>query len=94
MTLVLLTNLLHGFDPAACEMLLAKANTVLVLQGRAGAVEFVPEEDRVSPPDAALFSLTMLTTRQAERVPVRSVGGDVATACRRTEAIPSGQHEV
>ena len=43
-------------------MLLAKAHRVLVSGGRAVAVEFVPEEDRVSPPDAALFSLTMLAS--------------------------------
>jgi ubiquinone/menaquinone biosynthesis C-methylase UbiE len=68
--LVLLTNFLHGFDPATCEMLLAKARQVLVPGGRAVAVEFVPEEDRVSPPDAALFSLTMLAT---------TAGGDAYT---------------
>ena len=60
--LVLLTNFLHGFDAATCETLLAKAHRALVPGGRAVAVEFVPDEDRVSPPDAALFSLTMLAT--------------------------------
>ena len=44
------------------ETLLAKAHRALVPGGRAVAVEFVPDEDRVSPPDAALFSLTMLAT--------------------------------
>ena len=68
--LVLLTNFLHGFDPATCETLLAKARQALVPGGRAVAVEFVPEEDRVSPPDAALFSLTMLAT---------TAGGDAYT---------------
>jgi ubiquinone/menaquinone biosynthesis C-methylase UbiE len=68
--LVLLTNFLHGFDPATCEMLLAKAHRVLVSGGRAVAVELVPEEDRVSPPDAALFSLTMLAS---------TAGGDAYT---------------
>jgi precorrin-6B methylase 2 len=68
--LVLLTNFLHGFDPATCETLLAKAHQALVPAGRAVAVEFVPEEDRVSPPDAALFSLTMLAT---------TAGGDAYT---------------
>jgi cyclopropane fatty-acyl-phospholipid synthase-like methyltransferase len=68
--LVLLTNFLHGFDPATCETLLAKAHQALVPGGRAVAVEFVPEEDRVSPPDAALFSLTMLAT---------TAGGDAYT---------------
>ena len=67
---MLLTNFLHGFDPATCETLLAKARQALVPGGRAVAVEFVPEEDRVSPPDAALFSLTMLAT---------TAGGDAYT---------------
>jgi hypothetical protein len=59
---VLFTNFLHGFDAATCETLLAKAHRALVPGGRAVAVEFVPDEDRVSPPDAAFFSLTMLAT--------------------------------
>jgi len=33
--------------------------------GRVAALEFVPNEDRVSPPMAASFSLTMLATTAA-----------------------------
>jgi len=33
--------------------------------GRAAALEFVPNEDRVSPPMAAAFSLVMLTATRA-----------------------------
>jgi ubiquinone/menaquinone biosynthesis C-methylase UbiE len=60
--LVLLPNFLHGFDQETCGTLLVKAHRALVPGGRAVAVEFVPDDDRVSPPDAALFSLTMLAT--------------------------------
>ena len=58
--LVLLTNFLHHFDIASCESLLRKVNSALKDGGRAATLEFVPNEDRVSPPQAAAFSLTML----------------------------------
>jgi SAM-dependent methyltransferase len=60
--LVLLTNFLHHFDPAGCETILRKVHRALKPGGRAVTVEFVPNEDRVSPPEAATFSLTMLVT--------------------------------
>jgi SAM-dependent methyltransferase len=60
--LVLLTNFLHHFDPAGCETILKKVHGALKPGGRAVTVEFVPNEDRVSPPEAATFSLTMLVT--------------------------------
>jgi len=58
--LVLLTNFLHHFDPPTIEHLLRKVRAALKPGGRAVALEFVPEEDRVSPPTAAAFSLIML----------------------------------
>jgi len=33
--------------------------------GRVASLEFVPNEDRVSPPMAAMFGLTMLATTEA-----------------------------
>lgn len=60
--LVLLTNFLHHFDPQTCEQLLRKVYAALETGGRAVSFEFVPNEDRVSPPVAASFSLTMLAT--------------------------------
>jgi ubiquinone/menaquinone biosynthesis C-methylase UbiE len=59
---VLLTNFLHHFDPKMCVGLLKKVRAALKRGGRAAALEFVPNEDRVSPPMAASFSLTMLAT--------------------------------
>jgi len=59
--LVLLTNFLHHFDPPTNETLLRKVHDALADGGRAVTLEFVPNEDRVTPPDAAGFSMMMLT---------------------------------
>lgn len=61
----LLTNFLHHFDPPTCVGLLKKVHAALKRGGRIAALEFVPNEDRVSPPMAASFSLTMLATTAA-----------------------------
>jgi predicted nicotinamide N-methyase len=58
--LVLLTNFLHHFDVDTCVKLLKKVHAALAEDGRAVTVEFVPNEDRVSPPPSAMFSLVML----------------------------------
>jgi len=60
--LVLLTNFLHHFDESTCETILRKVHAALADGGRAVTLEFVPNEDRVTPPDAAGFSMMMLTT--------------------------------
>ena len=57
---VLLTNFLHHFDPPTCETLLRKVYAALAEGGRAVTLEFIPNEDRVTPPDTAGFSLVML----------------------------------
>ena len=59
---VLLTNFLHHFDKPTCVGLLKKVRGALKPGGRAATLEFVPNEDRVSPPMPAGFALTMLTT--------------------------------
>ena len=58
--LVLLTNFLHHFDKATCETLLGKVSAALADGGRAVALEFVPNDDRITPPQAASFSMQML----------------------------------
>jgi SAM-dependent methyltransferase len=63
--LVLLTNFLHHFDAATCEGLLRKVHAALVPGGRAVALEFVPNDDRVTPPGAAAFSFVMLGSTRA-----------------------------
>jgi hypothetical protein len=59
---VLLTNFLHHFDPPTCVDLLKKVHNALKPGGRAATLEFVPNDDRVSPPMPAAFAMTMLTT--------------------------------
>jgi ubiquinone/menaquinone biosynthesis C-methylase UbiE len=59
---VLLTNFLHHFDKPTCVGLLKKVRSALKPGGRAATLEFVPNEDRVSPPMPAGFALTMLAT--------------------------------
>ena len=63
--LVLLTNFLHHFDPATCETLLRKVHAALADGGRAVVLEFVPNEDRISPPETAPFSVVMLASTPA-----------------------------
>jgi 2-polyprenyl-3-methyl-5-hydroxy-6-metoxy-1,4-benzoquinol methylase len=58
--IVLLTNFLHHFDQTTCEKLLRKVHAALVPGGRTVILDFVPNEDRISPPATAKFSLTML----------------------------------
>lgn len=58
--LVLLTNFLHHFDQPTCEKLLQKVHAALNAGGRVATLEFVPNDDRISPPEAAGFSLMML----------------------------------
>jgi 2-polyprenyl-3-methyl-5-hydroxy-6-metoxy-1,4-benzoquinol methylase len=59
---VLLTNFLHHFDVPACEALAARAFAALAPGGRALTLDFIPEPDRITPPSAAVFALTMLAT--------------------------------
>lgn len=60
--LVLLTNFLHHFDVPTCETLLRKCHAALKPGGRAVTLEFVPNDDRVSPPQSASFALIMLAS--------------------------------
>jgi hypothetical protein len=58
----LLPNFLHHFDFATNVTLLKKVRAALEPGGLAAVIEFVPNEDRVSPPDGALFAMRMLGT--------------------------------
>ncbi len=62
---VFITNFLHHFDVPTNEMLLRRFYAALKPGGKALTVEFVPNEDRVSPPMAACFSTVMLATTDA-----------------------------
>jgi ubiquinone/menaquinone biosynthesis C-methylase UbiE len=58
----LLTNIFHHFDHRTCEKLMRRVRAALKPGGHAITLEFVPNEDRVSPPTPAMFSLVMLAT--------------------------------
>lgn len=58
--LILVTGFFHHFDHATCERLMRKILDALAPGGRCVTVEFVPNEDRVSPPAPASFAMNML----------------------------------
>jgi len=62
---VLLTNIFHHFDKETCVELMRRAHHALKPNGKAVTLEFVPNEDRVSPPTEAAFSLQMLVGTDA-----------------------------
>lgn len=57
---VLVPNFLHHFDAETNQKFLRKVNAALAEGGKVMTIEFVPNEDRVSPPPSAMFSLVML----------------------------------
>ena len=57
----LVTNFLHHFDRQTNIALLKKTAGALKSGGRVVVLEFVPNDDRVTPPMAARFSLVMLS---------------------------------
>jgi hypothetical protein len=59
---VLLTNILHHFDEPTIESLMTKVHAALGEGGVAATLEFVPNQDRISPHGVAGFSLVMLAT--------------------------------
>jgi 2-polyprenyl-3-methyl-5-hydroxy-6-metoxy-1,4-benzoquinol methylase len=61
---VLVTNFLHHFDAATNESLLKRFFAVMNPGARLVILEFVPNEDRVSPSPAAMFSLVMLANTE------------------------------
>jgi len=63
--LILLTNFLHHFDAATNEALLRKVRAALAEGGRVVTLEFVPNDDRVTPPMQAGFAMTMLASTAA-----------------------------
>src|SRR5439155_7020144 len=56
----LVTNFLHHFDAPTCTTFLRKVATALKPGGRVVVLEWVPNDDRVSPPAPAAFVLHML----------------------------------
>lgn len=59
---ILVTNLLHHFSAEKNIALLKRLRAALRPGGRLVTLEFIPNDDRVSPPPSATFSLVMLAT--------------------------------
>jgi hypothetical protein len=59
--LVLLPNILHQFSEVEIDRVLRKVAATLAPGGKVATVEFVVNDDRVSPHFPALFAMTMLT---------------------------------
>jgi precorrin-6B methylase 2 len=60
--IALITNFLHHFDPETCTHFLRKVFAALKPEGKSITLEFVPNDDRITPPMAAAFSMIMLAT--------------------------------
>ena len=60
--LVLMANFLHHFGRDECITILRKVRSSLSAKGQACVIDFVPNEDRVSPPMQAMFPFWMLAT--------------------------------
>jgi 2-polyprenyl-3-methyl-5-hydroxy-6-metoxy-1,4-benzoquinol methylase len=58
----LLTNFYHHFNRDTCTRLATKIRQTLAPGGCMITLEFIPNEDRVTPPPLASFALTMLAT--------------------------------
>jgi ubiquinone/menaquinone biosynthesis C-methylase UbiE len=63
--LVLVTNFVHHFDFATNVTLLKRVKAALKPGGRMAILEFAVNDDRVTPPGAAMFALTMLASTQS-----------------------------
>jgi len=74
--LILLPNFLHHFDFDTCTSLLRKVKANLAVGGQALSVDFVPDEDRISPPVPVMFAFQMLAT---------TPGGDAYTTSELDE---------
>jgi len=57
---VMITNFLHHFSPETIDQLLGKVRNALKPDGVVVTLEHIPNEDRVTPRDAAQFALMML----------------------------------
>lgn len=60
--IALITNFLHHFDLITCEHFMKKVHSALADGGRALTLDLIPNEDRITPRDAASFSLACLVS--------------------------------
>ena len=78
---VLVPNFLHHFNKQDCVRFLKRVHAALRDGGRVAIVEFVPNADRVSPPEAASFSFVMLAnTPEGDAYTLAEIGEMLTSA--------------
>ncbi len=96
--LVLIPNFLHHFDVPTNEKLLRKLHAGLVPGGRLVTLEFVPNDDRVSPPMPAAFALIMLAETPGgdayTRLELESMMRNAGFADHEFHPMPPSPHSV
>jgi hypothetical protein len=96
--LVLIPNFLHHFDISTNEKLLRKLHAGLVPGGRVATLEFVPNDDRVSPPMPATFALIMLAETPSgdayTRAELESMMGNTGFVDHEFHPMPPSPHSV
>ncbi|HET7106021.1 MAG TPA: class I SAM-dependent methyltransferase [Candidatus Acidoferrum sp.] len=96
--LVLIPNFLHHFDVATNEKLLRKLYAGLVPGGMVATLEFVPNEDRISPPMPATFALIMLAETPSgdayTRTELESMLGNSGFVDHEFHPMPPSPHSV
>jgi len=96
--LVLIPNFLHHFDVETNEKLLRKLHAALVPGGRVATLEFVPNDDRVSPPMPATFALIMLADTPAgdayTRSELESMMSNAGFTAHEFHPMPPSPHSV
>lgn len=96
--LILLPNFLHHFDEPTIEQLLKKLHRALKPGGRVATLEFVPEEDRVSPPIPAAFALIMVAETPAgdayTRAELEQMFNSAGFSHHEFHAMPPSPHSV
>jgi len=94
----LIPNFLHHFDMETNEKLLRKLYAALVPGGRVATLEFVPNDDRVSPPMPATFALIMLADTPAgdayTRAELESMMRNAGFTAHEFHPMPPSPHSV
>jgi len=78
---ILVPNFLHHFDHETCVSFIRKLGAAITEGGKVITVEFVPNDDRTTPPTPAMFSLVMLAA---------TPGGDAYTFAELREMFEAG----
>jgi ubiquinone/menaquinone biosynthesis C-methylase UbiE len=96
--LALIPNFLNLFDVATNETILRRIHAALKPGGRVAALEFVPNDDRVSPPMPAAFALIMLAMTPAgdayTRAELESMTSNAGFTSHEFYPMPPSPHSV